>query len=140
MIINNFRMKNLYSKEPISLMEDISLKVFSFICKNALNKYMPELLNKKLYADLVNKEEFLSIKESIGELQMINLSILHGYSQNAVLSFWLNAFNFLTIFTILFKKEILMNNYEWYRFLKSSTYNIGGLEFSLYEIEYCILK
>ena len=53
--------------------------------------------------------------------------------------FWLNIFNFLVIFTIVFKKEIPSNYYEWYRFLKNSYYIIGGFEISLYEIENCIL-
>ena len=55
------------------------------------------------------------------------------------LCFWLNIYNFLTIFTIIIKKEILSNYYEWYRFLKNSHFIIGGFELSLYEIENCIL-
>jgi hypothetical protein len=139
-IINNFKQKTLIKKDPISLIEDISLKIFSLISKNALNKYKPELLNTKLYLDLMNTKEFKSIQKSIGELQSIDINSLLNYNQNTALCFWINAFNFLTIFTIIYKKEILMNNYEWYRFLKGSNYNLGGFEFSLYEIEYCIIK
>ena len=138
-IINNFLKKNYSNRDPISLIEDISVKLFSLITKNALDKYMPELINKKLYLDLLNTEEFNSIKESVGELQKVNLNSIIS-NPNTSLCFWLNAFNFLTIFTIIYKKEILINNYEWYRFLKSSNFNIGGYEFSLYEIEYCIIK
>lgn len=53
--------------------------------------------------------------------------------------FWLNVYNFLTIFTIIYKKEVLSNYYEWYRFFKNSYFYIGGYEVSLYEIENCIL-
>lgn len=55
-------------------------------------------------------------------------------------TFWLNVFNFLTIFTIIFKQEILANRHEWLRFMKTSYYNIGGYEISLFEIENCILN
>ncbi len=53
--------------------------------------------------------------------------------------FWLNIYNFLVIFTIIHKKEIASNYYEWYRFLKNSYFDIGGYEISLYEIENCLL-
>ncbi len=56
------------------------------------------------------------------------------------LCFWLNIYNFLTVFTVIYKKEVLSNYYEWYRFLKNSCFDIGGYEVSLYEIENCILK
>jgi len=55
------------------------------------------------------------------------------------LCFWLNIYNFLTVFTVIYKKEVLSNYYEWYRFLKNSCFDIGGFEVSLYEIENCIL-
>lgn len=54
--------------------------------------------------------------------------------------FWLNIYNFLVIFTVIYKKEVISNYYEWYRFIKNSYYNIGGYDVSLYEIDTCILR
>jgi len=49
-------------------------------------------------------------------------------------------YNFLTLFAIIYKKEVLKNSYNWNKFLQKTHFNIGGFELSLYEIEYCILK
>ena len=49
-------------------------------------------------------------------------------------------YNFLTIFSVIYKCEIISNSYEWYRFLKNSYFTIGNIELSLYEIESNILR
>ena len=59
---------------------------------------------------------------------------------NLYFCFWLNLYNFLTIFSLIYKCEIPTNYYEWYRFLKNSYFTIGNLEISLFEIENFILR
>ena len=65
---------------------------------------------------------------------LLNASNEHKFT------FWLNIFNFLMVFAVLYKKEILLTYYEWHKFKKNSFFNIGGHNFSLYEIENIILQ
>jgi hypothetical protein len=136
-LINTYTKVYKTEKDPIALAEDISVKILSLILKNALNKYKSEMLSVKLLNEIYNTNDFTHIKELVAELQKVNLSMLKD--DKVKTCFWLNIYNFLTIFSIIYKKEVLLNYYEWYRFLKNSYYNIGGYEVSLYEIENCIL-
>jgi hypothetical protein len=126
------------SRDPISHIEDISVRIFSLVLKNSLNKFKPEIFSPNLFSSISNSNEFIEIKSLICELKSIKL----GNLMNDLLKtcFWLNLFNFLTIFTLIFKREVPSNYYEWYCFLKNSYFCIGGYEMSLYEIENCILK
>jgi hypothetical protein len=103
-----------------------------------LNKYKPELVSPNLFKNISNTNEFKEIKQLVSGLQKINLNILPNDDYKTC--FWLNIYNFLVIYAIIYKNEILTNFYEWYCFLKNSYFNIGGLEFNLYEIENCILQ
>ena len=91
------------------------------------------------FKDLAYSEEFEEIKSLIISLKNISLENLSVIPKNYY-CFWLNIFNFLTIFSVIFKCEIISNNYEWYRFLKNSYFEIGNLVISLYEIETYILR
>ena len=53
------------------------------------------------------------IKDLVAELQKVNLTKLKDIKSKTC--FWLNIYNFLTIFGIIYKKEVLLNYYEWYR-------------------------
>lgn len=136
-IINNYSKIYNYEKDPLSIAEDIAIKLLSFINRNSIDKIKHEMFSSKYLMDLQSTPQFLEIKSTIAYLQKINLSKI--YSNSCRVCFWLNIFNFLTIFTLIYKKEILSNYYEWYRFLKNSYFNVGGFELSLYEIQNCIL-
>lgn len=136
-IINNYSKIYKTDKDPLTLAEDIGIKILSFISKNSLDKFKPGMITSKFLADLHNTPQFAEIKLFVALLQRINLNKI--YSNKCKFCFWLNIFNFLVIFSIIYKKEVLTNYYEWYRFLKNSYYNIGGYEISLYEIQNCIL-
>ena len=69
-IINYSPSISLNNRDPISLSEDISVKIFSMLIKIGLNKYKHELFSSKLFQDICNSEEFISIKESVSELQV----------------------------------------------------------------------
>jgi hypothetical protein len=136
-IINNYTKVYKTERDPLSLAEDIAVSMFTLILKNSLNKLKGDMISYKLLGEISNTNEFKYIKECVAELQKINLLKLK--TDRLKICFWLNIFNFLTIFTIIYKKEVMNNYYEWYRFLKNSYFNIGGYDVSLYEIENCIL-
>jgi hypothetical protein len=136
-IINNYTKVYKTDRDPLSLAEDIAVNISTLILKNSLNKLKGEMISYKLLGEISNSNEFKYIKECVAELQKINLLKLK--TDKLKICFWLNIFNFLTIFTIIYKKEVMNNYYEWYRFLKNSYFNIGGYDVSLYEIENCIL-
>jgi hypothetical protein len=136
-IINNYIKVYKTERDPLGLAEEIAVQLYSLILKNSLNKFKPEMISHKLFSEINNTNEFKIIKEIVAELQKINLLKLKNDKLKTC--FWLNILNFLTIFTLIYKKEVLNSYYEWYRFLKNSYFNIGGYEVSLYEIENCIL-
>jgi hypothetical protein len=136
-IINNYTKVYKTDRDPLSLAEDIAVNISTLILKNSLNKLKADMISYKLLGEISNSNEFKYIKECVAELQKINLLKLK--TDRLKICFWLNIFNFLTIFTIIYKKEVMNNYYEWYRFLKNSYFNIGGYDISLYEIENCIL-
>ena len=111
--------------------------MFNFVIKNSLNKYKHDMLSAKLLNELSELKDFSEIKLKVAELQNVNINRIHSNEGKAC--FWINIYNSLVMFTIIYKKEILSQYYEWYRFLKNSYYNIGGFEISLYEIENCII-
>ena len=136
-VLNNYIKVHKTDKDPMALAEDISIKIFGFLCKNSLDKYKCEMLTPKFLADLNNLPQFSEIKEAIAYLQKIKLNKLQN-SKNKI-CFWLNLFNSLLIFAIIYKKEVLSNYYEWYRFLKNSYFDVGGIHITLFEIENFIL-
>ena len=54
--------------------------------------------------------------------------------------FWLNMYNFLVIFSIIYKNEIPSSEYEFNKLLRNSFYNIGNYVISLNIIENIIIK
>ena len=90
--------------------------------------------------NLQNSPEFQPIKDLVAELQVIDLKYLLKISDEHKTTFWLNIFNFLMIFAVIYRKENLLTYYEWHKLKKNSYFNIGGLNFSLYEIETTILR
>jgi hypothetical protein len=69
-IVNNYIRVSSTNRDPISLSEDIAVKIFSLLVRLGLNKYKHELISSKLFHDIINSDEFLSIKESVAELQV----------------------------------------------------------------------
>lgn len=138
-IINLYDKYICSDKDPLQLIEDIAVNIYTLIIKHAFNKLKSELLTKNSLRNISNTSEFQHIKDLVSELQAVNLGLILNNDKNK-LCFWLNCYNFLVIFTIFYKKEIILTYYEWYKFLKNSFFNIGGYEISLYEIENCILR
>ena len=138
-VINSYTKFKHTKKDPLFLIEDISVRLYSLIIKNCLNKISIDLISKKLLLHISNSKEFLEIKYLVAELQAIKLDKINE-NNNFKTCFWLNIYNFLIIFTIILKNEILLTYYEWYKLQKNSFFNIGGYDISLYEIHNIILQ
>ena len=69
-LVNNY--KNVYktNKDPISIAEDISVKLYSLILKNALNKYKSDMISVKFLNEISSTVEFRDIKDLVAELQV----------------------------------------------------------------------
>lgn len=59
---------------------------------------------------------------------------------NEKIVFWINTYNFLSLFTLIFKNEIPSSEYEYKKILANSFYNIGNYVVSLNIIEEVIIK
>ena len=137
---NNYYINNInLFADPIALCEKICLLLYTFLCNMKIENYNIKNYDINFFKDLAYSEEFEEIKHLIVSLKNISLENLR-VNPNNYYCFWLNIFNFLTIFSVIFKCEIISNNYEWYRFLKNSYFDIGNLVISLYEIEKYILR
>jgi hypothetical protein len=137
---NNFYINeiNLFT-DPMALSEKICLLIYTFLCGVKIENYNVKNYDLNFFKDIASSEDFEEIKELIVSLKNISLENLSSNPTNYY-CFWLNMYNFLTIFSVIFKCEIISNNYEWYRFLKNSYFDIGNLVISLYEMETYILR
>ena len=125
--------------DPMALSERICLQLYSFLCNVKIENYNIKNYDINFFKDLAYSEEFDEIKNLIISLKNISIENLRKNKINYY-CFWLNIYNFLTIFSVIFKCEAISNYYEWYRFLKNSYFDIGNIVISLYEIESYILR
>ena len=139
-ILNLYKKYKKTTKDPLQLVEEIAVRIYLFILKKSLHKIQPEIITPKLLFNLSNSIEFQSIKDLVAELQVIDLKYLLVISDEHKYAFWLNIFNFLMVFAVIYRKEILLTYYEWHKLKMNSYFNIGGINFSLYEIETNILR
>ena len=140
-ILNSNPKYTYTNKDPLRLMEDIAVGIYALLIKTSLPKFHKEMLTKNTFINIASSTDFTHIKDLIYELQVIQLTqFIYKCNKNHLICFWLNCYNFLTIYAIIYKKEVLRTYYEWYKFLKNTFFNIGGFELSLYEIENCLLR
>ena len=79
-----------------------------------------------------------SLIKLIGQLKYIKLDIID--TKTKCLSFWLNCFNYLILFTIFYKKWNINGEKKWKKFFKNVKFDIGGKEFSFNDMQYIIFK
>jgi hypothetical protein len=139
-VLNLYKKYKKTTKDPLQLVEEIAVHIYLFILKKSLHKIQPEIITPKLLLNLSNSVEFQPIKDLVAELQVIDLKYLLIISDEHKYAFWLNIFNFLMVFAVIYRKEILLTYYEWHKLKMNSYFNIGGINFSLYEIETNILR
>ena len=139
-ILNLYKKYKRTNKDPLQIIEEIAVHIYLFILKKSLHKIQPEIITSKLLQNLQNSAEFQPIKDLVAELQVIDLKYLLKISDEHKTTFWLNIFNFLMIFAVIYRKETFLTYYEWHKLKKNSYFNLGGINFSLYEIETNILR
>ena len=120
----------------INLVKNIAQEILEIISikKNINNKNIPNALEE------VNKHlnENKKIFSLIGQLKYINVGKIELFKER--MSFWLNCFNFLMIFTFFYKKWIIHNEKDWKYFFKNVKYNIGGTNYSFHDMQYILYK
>ena len=137
---NNFDIHNInLFADPMALSEKICLILYTYLCKVKIENYNVKNYDINFFRDMAYSDEFEEVKYLILSLKNISIENLRQNPRNYY-CFWLNMYNFLTIFSVIFKCEIISNYYEWYRFLKNSYFEIGNLVISLYEMETYILR
>jgi hypothetical protein len=75
-LINTYTQIPKLDKDPIYLAEDIAVRLFSFLMRNAVHKYKPEMISNILLTDLSNSSEFQEIKYLVAQLQ-VSFNILY---------------------------------------------------------------
>ena len=127
------------SADPMEISEKICTELYSFLISVKIENFNEKNCDINYLKDLAHSDTFDEIKDLILSLKNISIENLAQVPKNYY-CFWLNMFNFLTIFSVIYKCEIISNSYEWFRFLKNSYFTIGNIEISLYEIEIYILR
>ena len=138
--ISNTNLNNInLNIDPMEISEKICTELYSFLISVKIENFNDKNCDINFLRDLAHSETFDELKDLILSLKNISIENLSLVPKNYY-CFWLNMYNFLTIFSVIYKCEIISNSYEWYRFLKNSYFTIGNIEISLYEIESCILR
>ena len=130
--------KNL-NLDPMEISEKICIKLYTYLCAKKIENFTEKNSDINFLKELSHSDTFDEIKNLILSLKYISLENL-STSKNNYYCFWLNLYNFLTIFSVIYKCEVVSNLYEWQRFLKNSYFTIGNVDISLLEIEAFILR
>ena len=125
--------------DPMLISEKICIKLYLYLSKVKIENYSEKNNNTDFLMDLAHSKEINEIKDLILNLRSISLDNL-SKTPIQYYCFWLNMYNFLTVFSIIYKCKGFSNSHEWNRFLKNSYFTIGNIEISLLEIEALILR
>ena len=132
-------MKSNLNTDPMELEEKICIKLYTFLCSKKIENFTEKNNEVNYLKGLAHSSLFDELKNLILSLKYISLEEL-SKSRNNYYCFWLNLYNFLTVFSVIYKCEVVSNLYEWFRFLKNSYFTIGNVDISLLEIEAYILR
>ena len=102
--------------------------------KDFYNKSSQDIINEVNKKLIENKKLF----ELVGQLKYINPENLTYFRSR--ISFWLNCFNFLILFTIFYKKWNLNGQDDWKYFFKNVLFIIGGKNYSFNDMQYLLFK
>ena len=128
-----------FNIDPMEISEKICTDLYSFLLSVKIENFNEKNCDINFFKDLAHSDTFDELKNLILSLKNISIENLAQVPKNYY-CFWLNMYNFLTIFSLIYKCEIISNSYEWYRFMKNSYFTIGNIEISLIEIENHILR
>lgn len=80
-LVNNYKKVYKTNKDPISLAEDISVRLYSLILTNTLNKLKSDMISVKFLNEISITQEFKEIKDLVAELQ-VKLNIMFTFLEN----------------------------------------------------------
>ena len=91
--------------------------------------YTKNKLNLHNAIKTISEEDYLAIKNNIGSLKKINISKITD--MNSKICFWLNLFNILLLFTLIYTRIEPNNINQWKEILINAYFDIGGYEIAL---------
>ena len=133
-IVLNQNKSKYQTANPLTLIIEIGNTMLSFIDTLKQNKIA-------LYSvcELIEYKTTLEkIKKLIDKLQFMNLTKFTKSREK--FCFWLNAFNFLVIYAIIYSGFQPQSFEQWDNMLLNCKYDIGRYKYSLYAILVCFLK
>ena len=132
-VLNQHKMK-YKPLNPLSLIIEIGNTIVSLIDTLKQNKIALYKVNELIeYKSTLDK-----IKKLIDTLQFMNLTKFTKAREKYC--FWLNAFNFLVIYAIIYSGFQPQTFEQWDNMLFNCKFDIGRYKYSLYEIVVCFLK
>ena len=132
-IINIEFESNILNMDPNKIIIDFARELLSIF------HYKKVFSDNNIITDLNSKlSENNKIFELISQLKYINIEAINGCKER--LCFWVNCFNFLIIFTIIYKKWNLNNKEEWKYFFQKVKFLIGDQYFSFNDMLYLLYK
>ena len=132
-VLNQHKMKYKTSN-PLTLITEIGNNIIALIDTLKQNK----IALYKVYELIEYKPTLEKIKKLVDNLQFMNLAKFTKAREKYC--FWLNAFNFLVIYSIIYSGFQPQTFEQWDNMLFNCKYDIGRYKYSLYEIVVCFLK
>ena len=133
-VINNEKCFEAMAK-PLSwnIMKECSqLMGLTFPSEESIKNLSPEEILEETYEKVNN----VAIIELISELKEINLSKISKVKQRV--SFWVNCFNYLCLFSIFYKRWNINSETDWRNFMKNVYFIIGQKEFNFNDMQYIL--
>ena len=118
---------------PIKLIMEIGEDLIQFL----KNIHQENITFEEINTIQEIKNDILKIKKKVEKLQIVNLAKIEKLKEKN--AFWLNAFNFLTIYSIIYTNYQPRDFNDWKIFLFNCRFNIGRYEITLLEIQTKIL-
>ena len=132
------------SKEFECKNENLGWKLIKTLAQEIYTLFPKKTDNNKntiqIILDEANKLliENKTIFNLIGQLKYIDPEKILSIKER--MCFWLNCFNFLIIFTFIYKKWNIIDEKDWKYFFKNVKYSIGDNDYSFHDMQYIIYK
>ena len=132
-VLNQYKMK-YRTLNPLSLIIEIGNEIIALVAILRQNKVaLYKVCELFEYKPVLDK-----IKKLVDMLQFMNLAKFTKAREKYC--FWLNAFNFLVIYSIIYSGFQPQRFEQWDNLLFNCKVDIGRYKYSLYEIVVCFLK
>ena len=142
---NNCSKVNIINGKPLfnSKINPKSANILNEFCSVLTNCFpSKEDIQTKNIHQLLNevniKSNIQSLRELLGELSNLKLSLLANNKEK--ICFWLNCFNFLSLYAIFYLKLNITEKEIWINFFHNIKFNIGGFNFSLEDMSYILFQ